>query len=242
MLSIICAYNDEKILKEKLEKSLQDQKNAFYEYVPINTCKNGFISAAQALNYAGEKAKGEYLVFLHQDIVMEDVYCLEKIQNWCKENEFGIAGVAGCVNENGKSVTYSNIYHGEMHERVTTKQISESRKVESLDECLLVIPKKIFLRYNFSNLGKTWHLYGTDYSLKMKINGYSSYVLPIEIWHLSKGTSMNMNYYKTVYKVARTYKKYTSMITTIFGIWPTNMILLVMKCTYRGLRFRIRGK
>lgn len=242
MLSILCAYNDEEILKNVLEYSLQLQENANYEFIPINAENHNFSSAAETLNYVAKKAKGEYLLFIHQDVLLEDKCFLEKVENWCERSSFGIAGVAGCINKDGKSVTVSNIYHGKDHKKVCTDKIDMPIPVESLDECLLIIPQNIFGKFTFSDLGRTWHLYGTDYCLKMKLNGYSSVVLPLSVWHFSNGASLNVNYFESINKLALMYKKNVKKITTIFGVWPTNTILLYIKCTFRKMRLLIKGK
>ena len=241
MLSIICAYNKSELM-ENLKESLQKQKNISYEYIPIDAQSYGFKSASETLNFAGKKARGEYLIFTHQDVVFEEDDCLKKIEDWCKENKFGIAGVAGCVNQKGKSVMYSNIYHGKSHEKACDKKIVVPKEVESLDECLLIVPQRIFKNYQFSNIGESWHLYGTDYVLKMKMNGYKSFVLPVSIWHLSQGASMNIDYYESIYSIARLYKKQMKTITTIYGVWPTDIVSLGIKCIYRKLRFLLKGR
>lgn len=241
MLSIICAYNNRSILKKSLERSLLEQKEIEYEYLPINAKEYGFVSASETLNYAGKEAAGEYILFVHQDVIFEDPLTLKKIEEWCNNHKFGIAGVAGGINQNGKVIVFSNIHHGERHEKVCKQTLDTAKCVDTLDECLLIIPQKIFKRYKFSDLGKTWHLYGTDYSLKMKSYGYSSWVIPIDIWHLSKGASLNSNYYSTIYQLCHLYKESGKIITTIYGIWPTNKYLLFIKCLFRKIRFAIRG-
>ena len=90
-------------------------------------------------------------------------------------------------------------------------------EVDSLDECMLIIPKTIFNKYKFSDIGKTWHLYGTDYALKMLIHHHAVFVFPIAIWHLSNGASLNGNYFDAMMKLAKKYENNFSEITTIYG-------------------------
>ena len=67
MISVICVYNDEWILQNCLLKSLSEQK-AVFELITIDNRENRFESAAEALNYGGKKAAGDYLLFVHQDV------------------------------------------------------------------------------------------------------------------------------------------------------------------------------
>ena len=67
VISIICVFNDKKILNKYLLESLKDQ-TAHYELILIDNTKNKFKSASKALNYGTKKAKGNYLMFIHQDV------------------------------------------------------------------------------------------------------------------------------------------------------------------------------
>ena len=241
MLSVICPYNDRSILEKELQASLKTQRGVEYETILIDAKQYGFCSAAETLNYAGSKAKGDYLVFLHQDIFFENPNVLKQINDFCKKNEFGIAGIAGCVLENKKVITISNICHGKEHTRVSKDKIDTPQEVRSVDECLFVIPKKIFEKIKFSNIGKTWHLYGTDYALQCRKNGYKALVFPIgDIWHLSDGYSLNINYFDSIQKLAKLYQD-QKVIVTIFGVWPTNLLILKIKSFYRKIRLILKG-
>ena len=119
MLSILCPYNNEEILKNALEKSIQKQIDVEYELLTINANEHGFVSAAETLNYIGKNAKGDFLIFIHQDVILESNDVLKKIELLCKNNKFGIAGVAGCKKINEKSKTITKIYQGMDHKKVS---------------------------------------------------------------------------------------------------------------------------
>ncbi|MFR5484954.1 MAG: hypothetical protein ACLTHX_11885 [Blautia massiliensis (ex Durand et al. 2017)] len=78
---------------------------------------------------------------------------------------------------------------------------------KSLDECLLVIPRKIFEKYQFRYIGNTWHLYGTDYAIQMQEINEKVVIFPIELWHSSPGDSLSADYYDAVIKLAHFCKK-----------------------------------
>ena len=71
MISIICVYNNDKILNECLKESLQLQKQIEYETIFVDSRKYKFHSAAEALNYAGNLANGEYLIFCDADDLVQ---------------------------------------------------------------------------------------------------------------------------------------------------------------------------
>ena len=68
MISIVCVYNNKEILNKYLIKSLESQTED-YELILLDNTQNKFNSAAKALNNGGRKAKGDYIMFVHQDVV-----------------------------------------------------------------------------------------------------------------------------------------------------------------------------
>ena len=69
MISIVCVFNDKKVLNEYLLESLKNQ-TAHYELILIDNTKNKFKSASEALNYGAKNANGNYLMFVHQDVYL----------------------------------------------------------------------------------------------------------------------------------------------------------------------------
>lgn len=237
MLSLICVYNNQELLKNSMISSLEKQSYKDYELILVNSEENGMTSASRALNYGGEQSRGDFLVFLHQDLVFIDEDFLEKLQCFCMQNTFGIAGVAGVVLEpDGKRLVYSNITHGENKERAGAF-FDSVKDAESLDECLLIVPARVFEMYKFSDLGNTWHLYGTDFCLKIRKDSLSVKLFPLSLWHLSSGKSLNINYFDAIKRLCRLYNN-NKVIYTIFGKWPTNEICLILKCELRKIRFK----
>ena len=84
MFSIICVYNNEDILNSFLLKSLSYQ-TVDYDLILIDNRFHDFNSATSALNYGSKKAKGEYLLFCHQDIKFIGKDWLEKTEKELNE-------------------------------------------------------------------------------------------------------------------------------------------------------------
>jgi len=200
--------NDHDKLNTILKASLSRQKNVEYELIIVDSKKHKFNSAAEALNYGGKQAKGDYLFFIHHDISFQDDFELAELESYCKKFSFGVAGVAGVKNIEGKVATFSNIFHGEQKTKAANKSIST--------------PK-------FSVIGPTWHLYGTDFALQMKLLDLPVLVFPSELWHVSDGKSLNLNYFDAIQWLVQRYSKNYSVIYTFFGVWPSNPILLKIK-------------
>ena len=105
-------------------------------------------------------------------------------------------GVAGAKYDYGEIVDYSKIVHGLKKKNASTNyDFRGPLQVDTLDECLLVIPREVFHRYKFTEYYNTWHLYGTEYCLKMKNVNQKILVVPVYLWHKSSGASLNLNYF-----------------------------------------------
>lgn len=200
-ISVICVYNKTFPLREQLLKSLEIQK-AKYELILVDNRNNKFKNAASALNYGANQAHGEYLIFSHQDIIIEDENWLEKTLNQItKLDNPGIIGVAGKTHN---KYIRTNILHGIPPEKITPFNLSKPEEASTVDECLFIIPKKVFEILQFDE--KTcfdWHLYATDYLLSIRKLGYKAYIIPSVLVHASKGSSLSEGYYQTVKKLQK---------------------------------------
>ena len=65
LISLICCYNNKKMLDDFLIDSLQQSKNSEYELIDIDNRNNLFSSVAKAYNQGIQKAKGEWIMFCH---------------------------------------------------------------------------------------------------------------------------------------------------------------------------------
>ena len=264
MLSIVCVYNNEKILNDFLIKSLKNQ-TVNYELLTIDNTKGRFKSAAEALNYGGKLANGNYIMFVHQDFD----FCSD---TWLEEAEkildslpnVGVAGIAGARNKSGtnKLEVATNILHGSPPEKAGQVSVTNPEEVQTLDECLIIVPKKMFNKLQFDEtVCDGWHLYAVDYCLSAKRLGFVNYVLPLAGYHRSKGASIRSyfkivvslgnlphEYYKTLEKLLNKHRSYFKQIYTTCGTWKTSYPLLLQRIWWlirSGTRFlyrRISGK
>ena len=236
MISIICVYNNEESLENHLLKSLKVQK-AHYELIFLDNSNGKFSSASEALNHGGNKAKGEYLMFVHQDYDLESDRWLADAEEIINNLEnVGIVGVAGKYDRN----MISNITTGVPPVLAGPIQIKEPKKVQTLDECLIIIPKKIFKEIQFDeDVCDNWHLYATDYCLTAQKAGYDVYVIPLGGYHASPGYSFSPEaYYSTLKKLVKKYKGDYKWIYTSTGSWST-VYPLFLQIAYQRLYYFI---
>lgn len=220
MISIVCIYNNSQILNDCLLKSLKNQ-TAKFELINLDNSKGQFESAAKALNYGGKKAKGKYLLFVHQDVDLSSNTWLEEAEKILDElPKVGVAGVAGRSKNEDSIIT--QIKHGNPPRFAGKMQIKKSVKVQTVDECLVIIPKTIFDTLQFDeNVCDNWHLYAVDYCLSIKKLGFYSYVIPMFIYHKSSGYSISGKYFTTLKKILKKHKSYYGKIYTTVGNWST---------------------
>ncbi|MHA1729903.1 MAG: glycosyltransferase [Promethearchaeota archaeon] len=217
MISIVCVYNSKRILRNVLLKSLRHQTEIF-ELILLDNRDSRYNSAAAAWNYGGSKANGDYIMFVHQDIWLGS-------NSWLKETgkilkslpDLGLAGVAG-MSENGRNWTERSRSAVSTLLLKTKGNIQKIEEVQTLDECLMIIPRSIFTIQKFDeNLFDGWDYHGVDYCLSVKSRGLKVYVLPLECNHSCLIRLSQFSEFKDLYKYQRRlYKKHKKNFKHIF--------------------------
>ncbi len=255
MISIISIINNDVIAKEFLLSGLSRQ-NTRYDLVLIDNKDSYYRSAAQAYNEGSAKAKGDYLMFIHQDVLLP-------CHNWLKEVEdslstvsnLGIAGVAGMfqptfINDfevlarfylleklNLIKVWYNryargNVFQGREKKPWLDKCTSEVISTRTLDELLLIIPSRVFANSKFDETTcDNWHLYGVDYSLSKSQKGRNVCVLPHSVIHLARARKLDKGYFKTLVKLIEKHQT-EKIINTTLGPWSTRPKLMELQSRY----------
>lgn len=240
MISVICVCNDQEILRESLLKSLGVQ-DAEHEFIEVENIDGRYSSAASALNAGAREASGDYLVFAHQDVVLGSNDFLTKARALMDSlPDVGIAGVAGRLDHRG---VFTNITHGNPPSHAGHIRMERPEIVQSVDECLFIIPRSVFERLRFDERTcDDWHLYAVDYSLSVRKLGLNAYALPLGAHHLSSGQSMSKMYYRTLAKVAKKHKKDYPWLHTALGSWRTGIPIWLQLLSIRTKRrLRRRG-
>ena len=151
------------------------------EYLVADNCGGNRFDAYTAIRHFIAQAKGRFLVIVHQDVRCIDTReqltaCLDQLT--LQDSQWAVCGNAGC-----------NGYHTDlMHINIAGKIVTSKNlpgKVSSLDENLLIINSKNAV--NVSSDLSGFHLYGTDICIVAATLGYSCYVIPFMVKHLSYG-------------------------------------------------------
>jgi len=245
MISVICAYNKEQTFNACLLKSLSEQKT-HCEVIAVDNTKSRFKSAAAAFNWGGTRAAGDYLMFAHQDIDLRSDSWFEGTEELLNSlPDLGIAGVAG-ISERGRPSTGRRrntihrttqaqrrnvITHGPQRQRWGTP-IQKPERVQTLDECLVIIPKSMFKMLQFDEVTcDSWHLYAADYCLSVMERGFGVYAIPRCVYHQSKGyqepgtlraivaLALPEEYYRTLERVLKKHKAHYKWIHTSIASW-----------------------
>ncbi len=226
MISIICVFNNKGSLDEFLLDSLKDQTTE-YELILLDNTNKQFSNAAEALNYGGRKAAGDYLMFVHQDIdLIKDDWLEDAEKILDSIDNLGIAGVAGFPDVKKNPVILSNIKDGIPPKSIGTG-ITQPKKVQTVDECLFFVPKSVFDKIQLdSDTCSDWHLYAVDYCLSILKLGLSVFVVPCFVHHASRSDSFSKQYYSTLNELAKKHKDRFDKIFTTCGVWQTNRFRL----------------
>jgi hypothetical protein len=248
MISIISIINNDVTAKEFLLRGLSYQ-NTPYDLILLDNKNFSYQSAAQAYNIGSAKAKGDYLMFIHQDVLLPSPNWLREVENSLSTvSNLGIAGVAGMLQPmfnndfeisarfylleklNLIKVWYyryarGNVFQGREKKPWLGKFTSEVLSTRTLDELLLIIPAKVFETSKFDEMTcNDWHLYGVDYSLSASIKCQEVCVLPHSVIHLSLG-NLNNAYFKTLVKLIVKHQT-EKLINTTLAPWSTRPKLM----------------
>ena len=138
-------------------------------------------------------------------------------------------------------LTISNIEHGHPPKLAGIHQLNSPQNVQTVDECLAIIPRKLFNNYKFDEeVCRGWHLYVVDCCLTLKREGYQVYVIPNYCYHLSAGYSFSEDYYKTVKKLIEKHADNYKWIYTTTGNWHTGYPLSLQILNDKTYRFLVK--
>ena len=254
MISIVCVYNNERLLADFLLDSLSRQ-TVHYELITIDNTENQFRSAAQALNCGGRNARGNYIMFVHQDIRLRSTEWLRDAERMLDSlPNLGVAGIAG---RRGGGCILANLTNGTPPTAAGTRIGAEPVAVQTLDECLAIVPRDVFNILQFDEITcDGWHLYAVEYCVSSTLLGFALYVLPLYTYHASEGFSstptepidrlisrcpmtvpafLPKDYYVALKKVIKKHKNNVSKIYTVFGDWSTSSPIALQQMT-RAMR------
>ena len=217
-VTVICCYNNKKVF-DNFVKTIA-QQSVPCEIIELNNIGNqNFTSCAAAYNSVIEQVKTKYVVFSHQDILLDKPDTLEKFIGFLDIIQADdILGVAGVLFNDPKICVYTNIHQifgQELKYASGDYRIVENiMKCDTVDECFFGGYSEHFKNYPFDEkVCDNWHLYAVEACLKSKTTGGNVWTCNIELTHLSKG-KVNIPFYRNFYAVCRKYKNDFPFIRT----------------------------
>jgi len=253
MISIICIYTSKTDFQNIFFKTLEKQ-NIEYELFSVNISQSEYKSPAQAFNDLAIKAKGDYLLFTNQAIVISS-------KNWLKDMEamvasldnLGVAGVCG-MSFNGKKWVSKIRTCREFYDEppfTEIKPITEPEIIHTLDDSLLIIPRTVFKKYKFNEERNHSLLFGADYSLNITQKGLSAYCLPLQVKNTGSLIDRQIWESEKIHKAKKAlfqaHRKIHNRIYTYLGaISPVHLVLSGMLTFFlhrcMEIHFRIHKK
>lgn len=178
-----------------------------------NYGNKNYTSAAKALNQGAEKAAGEYLIFMHQDVCLWDLQVLERCVNYLEEHDNHIVGVAG-IRESDKQACF-DISMTLDRRQYAFRTDNKFVPAITLDECFLAMKRSHWEKLSFDEeTCDNWHFYGADITMSNKLSGGSNVIMPAKILHASFGVPSGKGFRKSARKIAKKYKGKTDRIIT----------------------------
>ena len=209
MISIIICSKFSK-LDEKLQQNIQSTIGCEYEIVHIDNSSKRF-SIFEAYNLGVERAKGEFLCFMHEDVVFHSHNWGKTVEKHLSDDSVGALGIAGSqvvppqydwrFYGNGtdiinllqgtytleESPTYYVCYFP--HKRKIHRSGKHLLQVAIIDGVWMCFRKELFSQIRFDDKSfHSFHLYDSDISMQVNKLGKNLYVVTdILLEHKSEG-------------------------------------------------------
>jgi glycosyltransferase involved in cell wall biosynthesis len=196
-LSFVVCVNDVAVHSANLMASPCMRPGSSHQVIALGNSP----SAARALNTGRERAKHEWVVCLHQDVILPEGWDRQVIQQVrLAERRFGPIGVAGvygvgpviAVESPGGPPAAERIGHVVDRDRVLHHDRDLPAPVATLDELVLIVPRDSPLRFD-EDLG--FHLYGADLCLQAADRGLAVVALEAPCRHNSRGTGLTETFF-----------------------------------------------
>ena len=201
--SICTLVTDETQYREMMQSFIEAGfDTTLCEFLIVDNTQENEFEAYRAVNRFLQEAQGRYIIFCHQDILInyDQEHVLKKriAQLDALDPRWGIAGNAGAMD------LYQIVTVITQNKKLIRKGKFPA-KVISLDENFLLIKSEANLAVSADLSG--FHLYGTDLCLIADCMGWNSYVIDFNITHKSSG-KMDPSFYKISEQLQKKYQRF----------------------------------
>lgn len=153
------------------------------EFLYFDNNESNQFDGYSGVNRAIHEAKGEFLIFCHQDVLFkyDNRYQLEeRLSELSKiDRNWALAGNAG-INSNGETILRISDPNGNFQSKGDVPSM-----VNSLDENFIIINQRLNNACSYGLGG--YHLYGIDLCHHASLIGLNSYVIDFNLYHKSAG-------------------------------------------------------
>ena len=259
MISIIICSRLSKINNE-LFQNIEETVGCPYECIIVNNLENKY-SIFEAYNFGISKSKGDFLCFIHDDILIHTLDWGIVIKNiFKKDHQIGLIGVAGSkiktkipspwwnCPEDQKVVNILQHYPDkDKVKMISGFQNNLDTEVVVIDGVFMVMRKDNRIQFDRTITG--FHNYDLNVSFECKKHGYKVIVTKqIFIEHYSTG-KLSSEWIKSVYRIHKKYKDILPLKSKLRNVEKSteiaNAINFIEECikykTY-GIAFLTWGK
>lgn len=223
MISIIICSRV-RIINSDFYDNIKNTIGCDYELIVIDNSENKF-SIFEAYNLGIEKSNGEYLCFIHDDILFHSKGWGNIVNQIFKEDlQIGLLGVAGskiktkmpsgywnCPSEFKEINIIQHLENGKVNKWNYGFKKGNISEVVAIDGVFMVMKKKFNLSFNEKLKG--FHNYDLNISFACKQKGYKIFVTnEVLIEHYSNG-EINNSWYESAYEVHEIYDKILPLMT-----------------------------
>lgn len=216
MISIIICSRT-KTINSALYKNIKSTISCPHELVPIDNSENKY-SIFEAYNEGIDRSKGDYLCFIHDDIIIHTKDWGNIIHRILDENsQIGLIGVGGakiktkmpstwwdCPLDQAAVYTIQHYRHKEKIKKDFGFDNKRYTEVVVIDGVFMAMRRDKRIRFNDEMRG--FHNYDLNISFEFKKHGYKIVVTnEILIEHFSTGT-INEEWVDSTYKIHHLYK------------------------------------
>ena len=178
------------------------------EYLIADNTTGNVFDGYSAIRRFLQESKATYTIIVHQDVRCEDNIgvlksCLQALNK--KDKNWAVCGNAGGIDY--RQVIFHLNNNGDVR-----KTAGLPLKVNTLDENLLIVKTSALLTVSADV--KNFHFYGTDICIIADLLGYTAYVIPFMVQHLSKGNLTDMEAKKQPFVEKYGYKLRSRFIQT----------------------------
>ena len=220
-VTVICCWNNEKMYGDFV--STLKAQNLPCELIGIDNRGNkGFTSCAAAYNSVIDRVKTKYVVYSHQDILLNEPDTLAKFVSYLERTErddiLGVAGAKFDVPGIFTEITDIDIKTGSLSWAGSEHLSADMEECNTVDECFFGGHTEHFRQYPFDeNVCNGWHLYAVEACLRTQSNyglgGGHIWVCDVPLTHNSID-GLDCAFYRQFFMVCRKYASVFPLIRT----------------------------